>query len=190
MRKKSLCISFWIAAFGLPLIVNATVVPRMDLHDLTTSAEVIAQGHVVRHWSSWDASHRFIWTHYQFQVEDQLKGLPGRSTVISEPGGEVNGTVMKVDGVPDYRDGEEAVVFLHRTPLGYWRCYGLAQGKFSVSSAGGEKRVRTDVSAVDRAEPHRKALSRPVRQRPSVESLNGLTLAQFKQRVRQELNSR
>ena len=98
---------------------------------MVRSSESIVHARVVRHWSAWDPSHRFIWTHYEMEVQDRLKGGVATRT-ISEPGGSTDGMVMKVEGVPEHRDGEEMVVFLHRTPIGYWRCYGLAQGKFTV----------------------------------------------------------
>ena len=116
-------------------------------------AESIVHARVVRHWSAWDPSHRFIWTHYEMDVQDRLKG-GAATTVISEPGGIADGMGMKVEGVPEHRDGEEMVVFLHRTPVGYWRCYGLAQGKFTVDQTGpGTKRVRANLAAVERVEP-------------------------------------
>ena len=133
MRNKYSMMTL-IAALIAPAVATATVVPRLDLQHMVQSSESIVHARVVRHWSAWDSLHRFIWTHYEMDVQDRLKG-GAATTVISEPGGTAEGMGMKVEGVPEHRDGEEMVVFLHRTPVGYWRCYGLAQGKFTVDQA-------------------------------------------------------
>jgi hypothetical protein len=46
--------------------------------------------------------------------------------------------------------GEDAVLFLYRTPIGYWRTVGGPQGKYTVSAQG---RVRTDGQGMAYAEP-------------------------------------
>lgn len=177
-----------IAAFWLSMTASATVVPRMDLHSLTHSAGAIVHGRVLRHWSAWDASHRYIWTHYAVQIDDRLKGSTTDTTVISEPGGVVDGLAMKVAGVPEYRDGEEVVLFLHSTPAGYLRCYGLAQGKFTVTrDSGGQKRVHTDLRGITRTDLPGKSIPRLRAASASIESLNGSTLEQFKQCILREL---
>jgi hypothetical protein len=177
-----------IGAFWLFLsAATATTVPRLELRELSRAAEVVVHGQVIRHWPAWDPSHRFIWTHYVVQVQDRLKGRAADTTVISEPGGIVNGMGMKVAGVPEYRDGEEVVVFLHRTPIGYWRCYGLMQGKFSVTGARGEKRVRADLAGIDRIESRDRLTRKSRTAGTSLESLNGLTLAEFKRRILREV---
>ena len=178
-----------IGAFWLFLsAANATTVPRLELRELSRAAEVVVHGQVIRHWPAWDPSHRFIWTHYAIQVRDRLKGGAADTTVISEPGGIVNGMGMKVAGVPEYRDGEEVVVFLHRMPNGYWRCYGLMQGKFTVAGdGGGEKRVRADLSGSDTIETRGKLTGKARTAGTSLESLNGLTLTEFKRRILREV---
>ena len=56
----------------------------------------------------------------------------------------------------EFSDGEEVVVFLYRTPIGYWRCYGMGQGKYTVvRSADGGKRVRTNVAGLTLVTPRR-----------------------------------
>jgi hypothetical protein len=175
-----------LATLIAPAIATATMVPRLDLQQMVQSSESIVQARIVRHWSAWDPSHRFIWTHYEMEVQDRLKG-GAATTVISEPGGLVDGTAMKVEGVPEHRDGEEEeVVFLHRTPVGYWRCYGLVQGKFTVDQTRSRpKRVRANLTAVERVQPAR---GRGPRARTStkLDDLNGITLADLKARIRRE----
>ena len=65
-----------------------------------------------------------------------MRGDPGASVVASEPGGRVDGINMAAAGAVEYAPGEEAIVFLYRTPVGYFRSTGLGQGKLTVASDG------------------------------------------------------
>lgn len=140
----------------------------------------IFHGRVVRHWSAWDPARQFIWTHYLLTLEETLKGGHASNITVSEPGGSAGGTVMQVAGVPEYEDGEEVIVFLRRTPIGYWRCSGWAQGKYTVTrSPDGLKRIRTNLAGltlVDR-QPNPKSLRH----------LNGATVEEVKRLVRTEV---
>ena len=180
------------AAFVALLLPNqspATTVPCLDLPELVHGSERIVHARVVRHWSDWDAAHRIIWTHYLLDVKDSLKGHSSPDVRISEPGGTAGETMMKVEGVTEYYDGEEVVVFLHRTPIGYWRCYGWGQGKYSVTqAAGGPKRIRTNLSGlafIDRPGPS--GPLRPAANLP-LNRLDGMTLQEFEQLVLREAN--
>ncbi len=170
-----------LVIFLLPGCAPATTVPRVDLPDLARSAELIVHGRVVRQWSEWDPAHRFIWTHYLLEPAEVLKGRAPASIVVSEPGGRVGDTMMRIVGVTKYADREEVVVFLKRTPIGYWRCYGWAQGKYSVvKSADGLKRVRSDLAGLTVADRQGREAQSPGR-------LNGLALSEFKRLVREEV---
>ncbi len=133
--------------------------PKLDLPHLVHSSEMIVHGRIAGRFCAWDPSHRFLWTHYTLQVADAMKGRPARSLTISEPGGAADGLIMHIAGVPEYSAGEEVVVFLHRTPIGYWRCYGLTQGKYTVDPRGAIP-ARRGVSL----EEFRRTILREVRQ--------------------------
>lgn len=135
VRFFALCVIFQ-AAF-------ATTVLRRSLEELVVGSDQILHGRVLRHSVEWDSSHRFLWTHYSVEITDVLKGSRGSAITISEPGGTRDGLTMSISGVAQFADGEEVVVFLHRTPIGFWRTYGYGQGKFSVRAAapGGSPRV-------------------------------------------------
>jgi hypothetical protein len=163
---------------------DAAVVPRLDLAGLVQSSEVIVQARVTRQWCAWDKEHRFIWTHYSLAVSDVLKGTPPVSLTLSEPGGVVGKRGMAVADVTRYANQEEVVVFLHRTPVGYWRPYGWGQGKYTVRpDAAGAKRIYTNVAGLTMVERRaargqaRAAASQP-------RNLDGMALSDFKQLVR------
>jgi hypothetical protein len=131
----------WLLSLGG---VEAAVIPRLSAEELTARSEAILQGSVVRSWAAWDDKHKYIWTHYEIAVSDTIRGAAGRTFTISEPGGTLDGRTQLVSGVTRYAIGEDAVLFLYRTPIGYWRVTGGPQGKFTIASDG---RVRVDRDA-------------------------------------------
>ena len=157
-------------------LAHATTVSRQSLEGLVSGSGRIVHGRVVRHWVAWDDTHRFLWTHYSLRVFDTVKGAPSATFVISEAGGAKDGFIMTVPGTVQYADGEEVVVFLHSTPIGYWRTFGYSQGKFGVTGGkvlSAEPRVDlVDVSG------GRKAGRTPL------SKMSGKTLDEFKDLIR------
>lgn len=167
----------------------ATLVPRMSLEEVIDASETIVHGNVVRTWADWDADHKYIWTHYEIQVVDKLKGNVVSTIVVSEPGGTVGDTALQVAGTPRYEVGEEVVLFAEKTPLGYLRTCGWGQGKFRVQRARetGKVTVRTAAKGIQLVEPparESKAAGTPLGE------MNGQELEQFKTRVRQIIEKR
>jgi hypothetical protein len=160
----------------------ATTVPRRSLEELVAGSGQILQGRVLSHSVEWDSSHRFLWTHYSVEIADVLKGPRGSAITISEPGGTRDGLTMSVAGVAQFADGEEVVVFLHRTPIAFWRTYGYSQGKFSVRTAspGGPPEVFNNAAGVSLVDPpsSRSASSTPLAR------WDGAGLREFKAMVR------
>lgn len=173
--------------FSLP----ATLVPRMSLEEIVDASESIVHGTVVKTWPAWDDDHKYIWTHYEVQVADHLKGVPSATIVISEPGGTVGDTALQVAGAPRYETGEEVVLFVARTPLGYLRTCGWGQGKFRVVRSGqsGKATVRAGAKGmqlVERPSGEQNTLTKGT----PLGAVDGLELDQFKARVRQLVEQR
>jgi len=87
---------------------------------------------------------------------------------------------MRISGAPDYAVGEEAIVFLYRTPIGYLRATGYGQGKFTVTA---HNRVHANLNGFE-------LLKRDSSRGVSLSTLDGLTLTEFKGRVRDAIGSR
>lgn len=175
--RVALCLSA-VAGAG---VLDATIVPRMSLEAIVSESSSIVHGRVTRAWSAWDPERTAIWTHYEIEVEDALKG-GGTKVVVSEPGGEIDGMHMQVIGAPVYEVGEEAVIFLTPTPLGYLRTCGWGQGRFEVERTARGKAVRSRVEGVELADLKDPAARRQAA--TALESLDGLPLDDFKARVR------
>lgn len=169
--------------------LRATLVPRMSLEEVVDASESIVQGTVVRSWAAWDDGHKHIWTHYEIQVADKLKGSVPGTIVVSEPGGAVGETELQIAGTPRYEVGEEVVLFAERTPLGYLRTCGWGQGKFSVVRSGpsGMITVRTAARGIQLVERPAATQSQPG---TPLGDVNGQELEQFKTRVRRLVEQR
>jgi hypothetical protein len=164
----------------------ATLVPAMTLEELASQSQSVVQGKVVRTWSAWDNSQQLIWTHYEVEVSDSLKGPAQGTLVVSEPGGTIGETSMLIAGTPVYEVGEEIVLFTEATPIGYARTCGWGQGKFRVSAAqdGTRKSVAWGRGTVELVESADKKQSAPGETRTALQTLNGMGLDEFKARVR------
>jgi hypothetical protein len=164
-------------------LCSATMVPRMSLEQLTDGSQIIVHGRIVRSWSAWDEGHQFIWTHHELKVIDPLKGPAKPTVTFSEPGGTVDGVSMNIAGTPRFTPGEEAVLFLYQTPIGYVRTTGWGQGKYNIS----ERRVHTNLRAVELVSP--KGAARRSAE-TSLEALDGMSLADFKTTVRSAIQNK
>jgi hypothetical protein len=155
------------------------------LEEMTGEAQFVVHGKVTRKWSAWDGGGQLIWTHYQLQLEETLKGEASGSLIVSEPGGTVGDQGMSIAGTPEYAVGDEVVLLVWQTPIGYLRTSGWGQGKFTVSAAKGSstKIVHASLQARGRelveAKPDG---SRGIETLPS--ALDGLPLHEFMGRLR------
>ena len=110
-----------------------------------------------------------------------MKGGAPASVVVSEPGGTVDGMSMPIIGMPRYAPGEEMVLFLFQTPVGFWRARGLQQGKFTVQTeaASGVQTIQPAAGAALVVEPiGGKALAGT-----DLRQLKGMRLTDFKSQL-------
>ena len=185
MRKPTLLFSFVLIFFLSGSLLDATLVPRMSVEQMIDDSELIVHGTVLRSWSDWDRARQFIWTHYELQVSDMIKGLPSVKLVVSEPGGIIGETAMQIAGAPRYEVGDEVVLFLNRTPIGYLRSCGWGQGKFGVSSLGGAGPiVRSAAPGVSFVEAPSEQPGGLKKAQTPVTNFSGLALDEFKSRLR------
>ena len=169
---------FTRAILGLALAssgVVAAVFPRVTAEELASQSQLIVEGSVVRSWTAWDSEHKYIWTHYEVSVTDQIRGAHSAAVTVSEPGGSLEGINQQFGGSVSYSQGENALLFLYQTPIGYWRTVGGPQGKFTVDTHG---RVHANPQANTFVETPRRAAG------TSLAALDGLPVRDFKARVR------
>ena len=121
---------------------STTVIPP-TFESLVSSANTIFVGEVMDVRPVWAATARgrAIKTYVTFRVEEVWKGAVGTITQLEFLGGTIGQTTMEVVGMPTFRDGQRAVLFVHGevqtvSPLvGFWH---------------GRMRVEKDPYGVDR----------------------------------------
>jgi hypothetical protein len=148
-----------VRALAVLLGLGATVgiggvVPRYTLGDLTARSETIVEGRVTHAWTAWDSKHIYIWTHYEVQTGEVLKGSPAAEITVSEPGGTIDGVRQLFSGAVPYGIGEHVVLFLYRTPIGYLRTRGGPQGKFSIRSDAALAALKASIQELTKREAH------------------------------------
>lgn len=79
-----------------------------------------------------------------------IKGDGGERVRLDEIGGVMEQGGMRIEGTPEYRVGDEVVVFLRRTPEGAMRTYAMVQGQFHIvrGIGGADDVVVRDTRAV------------------------------------------
>jgi hypothetical protein len=128
--KIRIVISLLSALLFLPAL-RATTLARLSLDQLAAGSDAVARVRFVRAESRWENGS--IWTLTTFDVVETLKGqLPGQIEVRL-PGGRVGHLTSTVAGTPKFHPGNEAVVFLQRSPTGGFTVAGWVEGSFRIS---------------------------------------------------------
>lgn len=189
-RLSSLFATAVVAIGAWAATAGATIVKQLSVSDMARRADVIVQGTVVRQSASWNPEHTRIYTVTEIQVAESLKGGAAAGTVISvrQLGGVADGIVQSIPGNARFALAEEVVVFLDRDetlPLHY--VIGMAQGKFSVSGAGGNALVAPDVSDLAFVRPDASGVLSPVAAPSAPDAATALTT--FKAQIRSALQA-
>jgi hypothetical protein len=158
---------------------TATVVIEKDLDDIAREADMVFVGRVVSVESRWrDEKRRSIETVVTFHVVEALHGVDQRQVALAFAGGEIDGLSEVVAGMPEFRAGEEVVLFASRkasiSPV-----IGFNQGCFRIE--GG--RVLTSESAPVTGTSERGL-------RLGAEGQPGMPLGEFLDDVRRRLERR
>jgi hypothetical protein len=129
----------------LCLLLAATVRGPADVESLTASADAVVHAQVARRSSAWAPGGGQIFTTVVLRTIETWKGSPTAEIAVLVPGGEVGELSQTVQGVAQFGDGEEVVVFLHRRTPSVFGVERLALGKFAVGApAGLAKRALRD----------------------------------------------
>jgi hypothetical protein len=134
-----LLVSAFLVALAVPAFAVTYLVPPDGEIVRAAKAIVIATG--MGSYSVQGDDGRMTYTIYKLRVDDVLKGeLHVAETIeIREPGGCLGTRCISFPGMPEYRPGERAVVFLE-SDRGRWSTWSGALGKFNfVHDARGRK---------------------------------------------------
>jgi hypothetical protein len=164
-----------VAVFVCEPSARCTTLARMSLDQLAAAAQVVAHVRCTGSASRRDAGS--IWTFTDFTVLETFKGAPGASVTIRLPGGRDGHLVETVEGAPRFAPGDEAIVFLERTPAGEWSISAWAEGTFRIESDSrtGRQTITQDSSGM--------AVFDPAARKFRSDGIVKMPLADFKTRL-------
>ena len=145
LRRKLLWTLFLV---GLTVLAaSATTLVRLSFDELAQRATAIARVRCLGSASVWRNGE--IWTDTEFEVLEISKGTTSGIVRISLPGGRVGHLQSRVDGVPVFRAGEEAYLFLWNANGRETYVLGWTQGTFRIAhdSQTGLARMTQDSAA-------------------------------------------
>lgn len=165
---------------GLP--VGATTLLRTDVAELSSASDTIVQGTVRRVQSRWSGDGRRIVTDVEIEVTDTLKGQPGGTVLVTQPGGKVGDIGQVIHGLATFSPGEEVIVFLEKRGKVSFQVSSMAQGKFQVRrDADGKTVLAVPESTGDTL------LLDPVTRQPTASAMKPVPLTELKASVRTAL---
>jgi hypothetical protein len=128
-RKLSRFIGL-ILAVAMATPVFATTVVKMELPELVGASDSIVQGRV----ESVDVRYedKMVYTYVSVRVDDPLKGERRRSVLVRQLGGRIGAMNMLVAGMPQFKAGDQVIVFLRDRKNGAFDVIGLNQGKYDI----------------------------------------------------------
>ena len=109
-----------------------------------TVAAVIGHGRVSDVRGEWTEGRRSVETLVTVDASEYLKGNLGATFTIRVPGGQLGRYRTVFVGAPEFRAGDDVVLFLRRVlqrERGSYLIVGLSQGAFRVVAAGGRPTV-------------------------------------------------
>ena len=113
---------------------HATLAVAAPFEQKVDQAASIIVGKCVKTESRQDPSGRWILTYSTFQVEKSMKGaLPGTEITVVTPGGRVGSTKQDTIGIPEFREGDENVLFIKNSESGPTVLY-FDQGAYDVTT--------------------------------------------------------
>lgn len=116
--------------------LRATVLVPAEFREIVSGSQVIVYGRVAEVYAEWADDRRRIDTVVSLEVASYLKGGPGEVVTFRVPGGQIGRYRSVTVGAPEFRAGEEAVVFLRASGPAVAHVFGLSQGVFRVRLDG------------------------------------------------------
>lgn len=112
--------------------LEATVLVPAEFREIVAGSEVIAHARVIDTHAEWIDGRRQIETNVTAEVLSSYKGEVARTLSFKVPGGQIGRYRSVMIGAPQFRPGDEAVLFLDSRDDSVLRVFGLNQGVFRV----------------------------------------------------------
>jgi hypothetical protein len=127
--------------------LHATVIVPIEFRELVATAPVIVHGEVVDVRTRWIDGRRSLETFVTIAAAEYLKGSLGEHVTFRVPGGQLGRYRTVFVGAPEFRPGDEVVLFLKRAGPSHLSIIGLSQGAFRVvpDARTGRRMVTTPI---------------------------------------------
>lgn len=143
MRRLAVCVTVLL----LSSAVRATVLVPIEFRELVATSAVIVHGRVTDARAAYVDGRQAVETFVTLDVDEYLKGNLGEHVTFRVPGGQIGRYKTVFIGAPEFRDGDEVVLFLKAPAGGIPFIVGLNQGAFRVlpDARTGQRMVTTPI---------------------------------------------
>jgi hypothetical protein len=116
------------------MLCSAATLQVLNLDTMTAESSAVVHGRITSTHTDWsDSQHKMVLTFYTVQADRYVKGNLGAAFEIVEPGGVIGNRSTVVPGAPEFKVGEELVLFVWTDSVrGRHQAIGFDQGAFRV----------------------------------------------------------
>ena len=144
-RRRFLWKVFLVGLGLIAVVANATTFARVSFRELAQQSTAVGRFRCLSTESKWYNGE--IWTETRFEVMETSKGSLPELVSVRTMGGAAAGLRSRVEGVPEFRPGEQVYLFLYGTAGGTYQVMGWQQGTFRIRRDAGIERVTQDSAA-------------------------------------------
>jgi hypothetical protein len=179
-RRRQIVAALLLAVVSVAFAARATTLERMGLGQLAQAADMVVRARCASSSGRWENG--TIWTFSEFDVTERFKGSSPARIQVRSPGGRVGHVSTRVEEAPEFRPGDEAVLFLEAASDGSYGVNTWAEGTFRIrkGSGAGPELVTQDSSG--------SAVFDPVTRQFRNEGIRNLAWSEFQRRLADALS--
>ncbi|HYP25476.1 MAG TPA: matrixin family metalloprotease [Blastocatellia bacterium] len=173
-----------LAALFFARSTEATTAVMLTDEELITSSRVILIGEVKSAKARWDSDRQNIYTYVKVRVSEVIKGqVQSERIVFKQLGGAVGDESSVIFGAPEYKAGQQVLLFLNTDDEGSLRVAHLFMGKYDIVEGAGAKKARVERKLDVKSVNLLGATASP-------EITNEASLARFRKKINRTLRAR
>ena len=179
-RRRFLWALFLAGLVLIAMAARATTLVRLRFPELVRYSSAIGRVRCVGANIHMDKGE--IWTDTSFEVLERDKGYLPVYIVVRQPGGKLEHLHSHVEGAPEFRPGEELILFLWGSPGKPYSVLGWSQGTFRIrrDSRTGAKLITQDSSEIPVFDPQANGFTKA--------GIRNLRIEVFEEKMHQEIN--
>jgi len=140
IRRSACALLLAVAVLAAGAGADASMYLKQTVADLIQKSHTVVHAKVFDVRSEWNADHSYVFTYVTLEVKRTLQGQKHAYEEVRVPGGTVGDFHAVMEGAPEFRIGDEVVVFLGSWDDGVSMVEGYFQGvsKVARDAAGNE----------------------------------------------------